>query len=126
MNERVRSKIGFTHENTYTVATNDSIMPDLLSVIDYSLNALKNKKKYTIRRICINYYPDGSMGALRHYHKGSHQLVISLGATRTLTIGKRKFAMSNGSSVIFGGLIHGVPKQSSVSTGRISIAVFLM
>lgn len=75
--------------------------------------------------ICINYYVDGTMYAPNHSHKGSHQLVLSLGVTRTLTVCKKEFAMNNGSSIIFGGSIDGVSKEPLVSTGRISIAAFL-
>ncbi len=120
----IRSRGGFTRK-AYMVPPTDSLMPVLCSVIKLSLNALKNKQNYAIMGIYINYYVDGTMYAPNHSHKGSHQLVLSLGATRTLTVGKKEFAMNNGSSIIFGGSVHGVPKEPSVSAGRISIAAFL-
>ena len=61
-----------------------------------------------------------------HSHKGSHQLVISLGGKRTLTIGKKKFPMKNGDAIIFGGSTHGIPKEPNAQEGRISIATFMI
>jgi hypothetical protein len=59
-----------------------------------------------------------------HAHKGTHQLIISLGCPRTLQLGKKEFIMENGDAIIFGGSSHGIPRDNSV-TGRISIATFM-
>ena len=80
---------------------------------------------YQISHIYVNYYKDGNMWTPNHSHKGTHQIVISLGATRQLKVGKKTFDMSSGSAIIFGGSIHGVPKQPDVKEGRISIATFM-
>lgn len=74
----------------------------------------------------LNYYRDGEMWTPNHSHKGTMQLVISLGATRTLTVSKKSYPMTNGSAIVFGGGIHGVPPEPQIKEGRISIAVFCM
>ena len=79
---------------------------------------------YAVFGVYINYYRDGNMYTPQHSHKGTHQLVISLGATRTLTIAKRAISMENGDAILFGSSIHGVPKEQSLG-GRISIATFM-
>ena len=61
-----------------------------------------------------------------HSHKDTHQLVVSLGVTRTLQVGEKKYSMVNGSAIIFGSSIHGVPKDETVTGGRISIATFMV
>ena len=120
----IRSRNGFTRK-AHMVMPTDPLMTYLCYVVNIALNALPNKPKYEIMGIYINYYVDGKMYTPNHSHKGSHQLIISLGATRTLTVGKKEFAMKNGSTIIFGGAVHGVPKEPSILTGRISIAAFL-
>ena len=55
-----------------------------------------------------------------HSHKGTHQLVISLGETRTLSVAKNEFRMENGDSILFGSSVHGVPREENVTKGRIS------
>lgn len=59
-----------------------------------------------------------------HTHPGTTQLIISLGCTRILNIGKKSYQMNSGDACIFGSSVHGVPKDDS-KDGRISIAVFM-
>lgn len=75
--------------------------------------------------IYMNYYKDGSHFTPNHSHQGTDQLVLSFGATRTLTVGKKSFKLGNGDLILFGSSIHGIPKDPNVSTGRISIATFM-
>ena len=82
-------------------------------------------QKYLILGVYVNYYADGSMWTPGHSHAGSHQLVISLGATRTLNVAKQSFQMTSGSAILFGSAHHGVPKEGHVFEGRISIATFM-
>jgi len=72
----------------------------------------------------MNYYENGNNYAPNHSHKGLTQIIISLGATRTLEIGKKKFESKNGDVFVFGSSIHGVPKEPHIKNGRISIALF--
>ncbi len=53
------------------------------------------------------------------------QLIISLGESRTLTIGSKEYNMENGDVEIFGSSYHSVPKNPEITKGRISIAVFI-
>jgi hypothetical protein len=119
--EGVKSKKGFTR-----LAKSISLeeYPELAKIVYSILNRQKNK--YIIFGLYLNYYANGEMWTPNHTHKGTHQLVISLGGTRTLTVGKKEFRMENGDAVIFGSSVHGVPKENNVEKGRISIATFMM
>jgi hypothetical protein len=75
--------------------------------------------------VYLNYYRDGNDFTPAHSHPGLKQIVISLGATRTLTMGSSSYEMKNGDVIIFGSSIHGVPKDPECKDGRISIALFL-
>lgn len=75
--------------------------------------------------IYVNYYKDGTHYAPNHSHQKSDQVIISLGATRTLTIANKSYKMGNGDVAIFGSAMHGVPEEREVKEGRISIALFL-
>ena len=82
---------------------------------------------YVIFGVYLNYYRDGDDYTPQHKHDNTTQLVISLNepdGDRELTIGKTKYHLNNGDAIIFGGSIHGVPKQPN-RKGRISIATFM-
>ena len=86
----------------------------------------KNHKGYIIGDVYLNWYKDGTMWSPNHSHKGVHSLVISTGVTRQFVLGKKIIDVENGDAVMFGSAIHGIPKQSEIKGGRISIAVFLV
>ena len=116
-----RSRKGYTRKakplNIGDIEEVDIVIMDSLTKV--------SKISYEIHGIYLNYYEDGNMWTPNHSHPGTHQLVVSLGATRTLTVGKKKYQMDNGDTVLFGSAIHGVPKDESVKHGRISIATFM-
>lgn len=120
--EGVRSKKGFTRK-AFSLHPLD--IPILLEVINNCLTSM-TKTKYEIVGIYLNLYENGDMFTPNHKHAGTHQLVISLGAQRTLTIGKKSYPMKNGDAVLFGTSIHGVPKEPSIKEARISIATFMV
>lgn len=100
--------------------------PEITRVLARALKHLyPEKEQVGVYGVYLNYYRDGTMYTPNHSHKGTTQLIISLGATRLLTVGKRKFALENGDVIVFGSSVHGVPAQPEVQEGRISIAVFL-
>lgn len=76
--------------------------------------------------VYINYYRDGNDYTPVHSHPNMKQLVLSLGAPRTLTMGNDSYTMENGDVIIFGSQKHGVPKDKSCKEGRISIALFML
>jgi hypothetical protein len=119
--EGIRSKKGFTRKakdiQTGQIVEVDNIISEVLTKM--------SKNKYLILGFYVNYYENGEMWTPNHSHPGTHQLVISLGQTRTLTLGKKSYEMNNGSAIIFGSSTHGVPKDDSVE-GRISIATFML
>ena len=124
--EGIKSKKGFTR---LAKAINIMEYPDLQSVITNVLHHFFNSgstENYIMAGVYLNYYMDGNMYTPNHTHKGMHQLVISLGATRNFIIGKRIEKMDSGDAIIFGSAVHGIPVQSEVTDGRISIAVFLI
>lgn len=116
----VKSRSGFTRK---AKPLNYGDIKDIDDIIDIALISLTNTQ-YNIEGIYLNYLEDGQMWVPSHSHKGTHQLVVSLGETRTLQVAKKNYSMENGSAIIFGSSVHGVPKDESIN-GRISIATFM-
>jgi hypothetical protein len=116
----IKSKKGYTRK---AKPLNYGDITEIDNIIDTALNSLTDTK-YLVLGVYLNYYENGNMYTPNHQHKGTHQLVISLGETRTLQIGKKDFVMENGDAIVFGASTHGVPKDTSVN-GRISIATFM-
>ena len=118
--EGVRSKSGFTRLAKAMQLGDDQIIDEL--IVD-----VMNQIRYegVLLGIYLNYYKDGTHYTPNHSHPGTQQIIISLGTTRTLTVGKTKYSMANGDVAIFGGSIHGVPKEPAVTQGRISVALFV-
>jgi alkylated DNA repair dioxygenase AlkB len=73
--------------------------------------------------IYLNYYRNGRDYTPSHKHENTYQMIISLGETRTLMIGKKGYDLSSGDVIVFGEQMHSIPK-SDTEGGRISIAVF--
>ena len=96
--------------------------------VDYAivsaLNAL-TKTPYRIHGIYLNYYENETMYTPNHRHKDTHQLIISLGETRTLKVGSKNYVMENGDAIIFTNQLHGIAKEKISKNGRISIATFM-
>jgi alkylated DNA repair dioxygenase AlkB len=81
---------------------------------------------YRVGGIYVNHYRDGNDRTPTHSHPETIQLIISLGATRTLKIKSHTYPLSSGDVIVFGGSPHGVPAEPHVTTARISIATFLI
>lgn len=124
--EGIKSKKGFTRLAKSMRITDDPIVEH---IIMRTMTSLKEKSKnnfngqLVLYGCYLNYYKDGTYWTPNHTHKGTMQIVISLGGTRTLTVGKKEYDMKNGDVAVFGGTVHGVPKQDD-SEPRISIAIF--
>lgn len=116
----IRSRKGFTRL-AKALGPGDEILVD--EALAMALSVL-GKHEYNLTGIYLNYYKTGDMWTPNHTHPGTHQLVISLGAKRTLQVAKKEYQMENGSAIIFGSATHGVPK-CDCDEGRISIAAFL-
>lgn len=126
--EGVRSKNGFTRK-AFQVTTDSPLFQELTCFIDAAYTKLKDVyndcvHSYDLLGIYLNYYENGEMWTPNHTHRGTQQLVISLGNPRTLILGPNRYTLSNGDVILFGSSIHGVPKED-VNTGRISIATFM-
>lgn len=118
----IRSIKGYTRK---AKSLNIGDIPEVDEVITLALSALTTVS-YRVDHIYLNYYETNEMWTPSHTHKGTHQLIISLGDSRTLTINKTNYFMENGDVVIFGSAAHGIPKQETPSKGRISIATFMV
>ena len=76
-----------------------------------------NVKENQVRYIFANFYQSGENYCNGHSHKCTHQILISLGATRELFVDKEKWQMQSGDVASFGSQRHGVTKASA-SCGR--------
>jgi hypothetical protein len=120
----IKSRKGFTRLAKSLDVTEDEVVYSLINSALKGMSKGKNKlRSLAIYGLYLNYYKDGSMWTPNHSHPGTTQIIISLGATRTLNIAKKSYQMTNGDVAIFGGSIHGVPKDETTD-GRISIAIF--
>jgi len=54
-----------------------------------------------------------------------YKLYFSLGATRTLNVSNKTYDIQHCDAIIFGSSTHGIPRDSKIKDGRISIALFL-
>lgn len=120
----IRSKNGFTRK-AKMIGPQDSLFEELFPIVQVALKKLSVKDNFAVLGIYLNYLEDGNMYVPNHSHKGTQQLVISLGAPRTLIIGKTRHRLESGDGAIFGSAIHGVPKEPELKEGRISIATFM-
>ena len=93
----------------------------VLSKIGYKLGT-----NFSILGIYLNYYRNGYEFAPSHNHPKQRQLIISLGATRTLIVGKKRYMLNSGDVILFGSSAHEVPVEPEVTEGRISIALFVL
>ncbi|AYV86144.1 MAG: hypothetical protein Solumvirus1_19 [Solumvirus sp.] len=118
--EGVKSKKGHTR-----LACSQQLGYDI-KVTNFINRASTHVNKSNIQHlgVYINYYQDGNDYTPNHSHPKQFQIVISLGATRTLNVGKKSYKLNNGDFIIFGSSVHGVPKEPEVKDGRISIATF--
>lgn len=123
--EGVRSKNGFTRKaKTLDMKEVLEDYPEVYNCIGSVLPQF-GEGRYAIFGVYLNFYEDGKMYTPNHSHSGTQQLVISLGVSRILTVGKKNFIMNNGSAILFGSSVHGVPKEPEITEGRISIATFM-
>lgn len=118
----IKSKKGFTRK---AKALNYGDNKKIDEAIDEALSKLTDTR-YHIIGVYLNYYENEEMWTPNHSHKGTHQLVISLGDSRTLQVAKKEYLMEAGDAIIFGSSIHGIPKSDIPKGGRISIATFMV
>ena len=117
----VRSRQGFTRLAKSLDPGEDELVDE---IILEAYRKLSSNPAVVIFGIYLNYYKDGTHFTPKHRHPGMTQIVVSLGATRTLTMGSTSYTMSNGDAIMFGSDLHGVPKAPGLQQGRISIAAF--
>ncbi len=123
-------KTGFTRLAKPLDPGDNKVVDDILTEALTKLNLVD---KYDILGIYLNYYQDGTHHTPAHSHQGMTQLIVSLGAIRTLRVGNKNYFLGNGDVIIFGSSTHSVPPEPSLlntspqfdTTGRISIATFM-
>lgn len=120
----IRSRNGFTRK-AFPVPADSPLMEELMVYITTVLEKMQTCN-YVMLGIYLNYYQNGEMYTPSHKHPGTHQLVISLGTTRTLKVGSKNYRMKNGDAILFDSQLHSVPKEPTVVDGRISIATFMI
>ena len=120
--EAPRSKLGRTRQGGQVRM--DSFIGEFILNLVMGVMKKMSTQNYIIHGIYLSKYKDGRDWTPNHSHKGTHQLVISLGETRTLFVSKKPYPMEDGDAVLFGSAIHGIPKSDS-SGVRISIATFM-
>jgi len=127
----VKSRVhGFTRKAKAVDPTSSSI-PGLMEMITFAISSYIQQTRgvgtttFAIYGTYINYYRNGCDFTPVHNHPGTIQLVISLGASRTLNVGSKCVIMNSGDAVIFGVQKHDVPKDPNITEGRISIATFI-
>jgi uncharacterized cupin superfamily protein len=119
--EGVRSKNGSTRLTCPLMLGDNELVDTILALV---LSKLKLASE-DIWGIYLNYYRNGQDYMPNHSHKDTKQLVISLGVTRILEVGKKKYLMSNGDIIVFDSSTHGVAKHQGLNEGRISISCFI-
>lgn len=124
----IKGKKGVTRLAKTIKTPNDieSIGQIFLGILDYlKTNSKLNKiTDLAIFGLYLNYYRNGYDHAPKHSHPGTCQIIISLGATRTLNVGTKSYSLNSGDMILFGSSMHEVPIESEVKDGRISIATF--
>ena len=115
----------FTRMGAY--GEDDVILSFIASVLSSVLTDVPDPDTIpsTVTGVYMNHYRNGHDWCPRHSHPDTVQMIISLGATRTLTVGTKNYKMSDGDVIIFGASLHGIVPEPEVTEGRISIAVFL-
>jgi hypothetical protein len=122
--EKQTSRLAY-HHNPESDSTVDIYIQNLVSVAINEYGKLNNLSVVPYYGVYINYYRDGNDFCPNHSHKDTKQLVLSFGAVRPLTIGKKEYELQSGDAIAFGSSIHGIPKDSNITRGRISIAIFI-
>jgi len=122
--ESIRSRIGGYTREGKIITRHDPYYTILCSYVTKCLE-LYSQDSLELVGIYLNYYKDGQTWCPNHIHKGTTQLIISLGAKRVLRVGKKDYTMENGDTILFGSSIHGIQKDPDIKEGRISIAAFL-
>lgn len=97
----------------------------LKSITPYSIKFCEENKMNGIRvlGIYLNLYRDGKDSTPSHSHPKQVQVLVSLGQTRTLIVGKTEYKLEDGDIIMFGPSLHSVPIDDSIGE-RISIATF--
>lgn len=114
----IKSKGKFTRYGKALTSEEYSI---IYPYIESVLNELKN---FHVLGGYINKYSDGNMWTPNHSHKGTWQLVISVGATRDFLLSKKIRKVKHGDCILFGSSVHGIPKDETCTEERFSIAFF--
>jgi hypothetical protein len=96
---------------------------DVLDMVMHCLNSMATRA-YAVHSIHLNLYETGAMVFPYSTHQGTHHLIIALGCTRTLFVGKKRYQLNNGDAILFGYGYYRIPEQTTTE-GTILITVFM-
>lgn len=116
---------GFTRKG-YSVPPSGRLASCIKDLVNNALEKLGFDGYMVVFGTYLNYYENGNSYTPVHTHPGTTQIIISLGAERTLMIGSKKCKLKSGQATYFKGEKHGVPREPFVRGGRISIATFVL
>lgn len=114
------SRKGYSFDSVYS-KENEELVKQLVEI---TLQKTKNTE-YAVLGTYLNYYRDGNDFRSLHTHKETVQMIISFGIERSLHVGKKEYPLASGSAIIFGSSAHKIDKDPNITTGRISIAIFM-
>ncbi len=127
LKDNIQWEQGIRSARTGSTRMAKSLKPDQDPLVaEFLFRALKATefKSLILLGLYLNYYRDGTDHTPAHSHPKQVQIIISLGATRTLIVGKKTYTLKNGDVIVFGSSTHSVPAEPEVKEGRISIATF--
>lgn len=125
--EGVRSKNGFTRlAKACDPDGTTEIEKCVRGYIDFTLKSIGVENKFELLGVYLNYLQNGNQYVPSHSHPGATQLVISVGAPRTLKVGAKDYRLQSGDAILFGSSSHSVPVEPELKEGRISIATFMV
>ena len=113
----------YSMPNTSTPAEHDRVLQGLITYCSARVTLPYN---HMTLGTYVNHYRNGQEWAPSHSHRGQVQMIVSLGTTRNLTVGSKTYPLHSGDVITFGSSTHQIPIQNEVSTGRISIATFMV
>ena len=117
----IKTRFGGETRKAIMVSTTSPLFDFIMQYVE---KAIREYKIGHVVGFYLNLYENGDMWTPNHVHRGTNQLVLSLGGTRSLKVGDRKYTLENGDCIMFGEHLHGIPKTKKKCAPRISIATF--
>ena len=114
----------------YGIYKNQNILNSQVKEIVAKVLSLLKIDKARLSQVYANYYRNGAVGCGRHRHPSTLQILVSLGATRTLRISDaqgqtlKDEVLHSGDVILFGSQYHELLKDVTTEP-RVSLAIFV-